>query len=120
VPAIISSANPSSSASIAASIPLKRKADASPASPPGGAGLDEAEDEPEDEAEDEAESDEFSDFTGVALLRDCALARVLRGIQVLLKARCVFRRNGSFCLLTGDRMRRRKSGRGSPLDGVAG
>jgi hypothetical protein len=107
LPAIINSAKPRMSASIAASIPFKRRADASPASPSGRAGPD--------EAEDEAESEELFDFTGVVPLRDCALARVLRGIQDPLKARWGFRRNGSFCLLTGDRLRRRTSGRGSPL-----
>ncbi len=107
VPAIGSSAKPSRSASNAVSIPIKRKTDASPAPPPGRTDSD------------EAESEEFRGSTGIVPLRECALARVLRGIEDPLKARCVFRHNGSFCLLMGDRVRRRTSGRGSMIEDVA-
>ncbi len=73
------------SASIAASIPFKRNTDSSLESPPrravSGEAEDEPDDEPEDESEDESESEELFAFTGVVPLRDCALARVLGGIQ---------------------------------------
>ena len=59
------------SASVAASIPLTRKADASAALPLGRA------------VPDEAESEEFRGFTGIAPLLGRALARVLRDIQDL-------------------------------------